>query len=69
MPVTEDFPPPDPTGIPDLPELPGKVAGRKSKQGARTCLLVHLHYLTAVPVSEAPRPAADSGKALPDGHY
>lgn len=67
--VTEVAPPPDCAGIPDLSEPAGNLAGRRTKQGARTCLPVHLHYLAAVSVSEAPGAAAGTGKALPDGHY
>lgn len=69
MSVTEVTPPPDRAGIPDLPESAGNLAGRRPRQSARACLLVHLHYLTAVPVSEAPGAAAGTGKALPDCHH
>lgn len=69
MPVTEVTPPPGHAGIPDLPGSAGNLAGRRPSQGARTCLLVHLPYLTAVPVHETPGAAAGTGKALPDCHY
>lgn len=69
VPVTEVTPPPDRAGILDLPESAGNLAGRRPRQGARTCLLVHLHYLPTVPVSEAPGAAAGTGEALPAHHY
>lgn len=69
MAVTEVAPSPDCAGICDLPEPAGNLAGRRTKQSTRTCLPVHLHYLTAVSVSEAPGAAAGTGKALPHGHY
>lgn len=69
VPVTEVTPPPDRAGILGLPESAGNLAGRRPRQGARTCLLVHLHYLTTVPVSEAPGAAAGTGEGLPAHHY
>ena len=68
MVVTEAAPPPDCVEIPGLPDLAGNFAGRRPKQVARTCLLVHNHYLEAVSVSEAPGAAVGPGEALPDGH-
>ena len=67
--MTEVTPPLDRAGVPDLPEPAGDLAGRRPGPGATACVLVHLHYLTAVPVSEAPGTAAGTGKALPDCHY
>lgn len=67
--VTDVAPPPDCAGIPGLSESAGSLARRRPRQGATTCLPVHLHYLTAVSVSEAPGAAAGTGEALSAGHY
>lgn len=69
MAVTEVASPADHAGVPGLPEPPGNLAGRRSNHGAAARLLVHLHYLAAGPVSEAPGAAAGPGEALPGGHY